>query len=655
MAAAVNARRWTIGGACLLIAAAALRFYGISEHGLLYDEALAAVNSKGAFAEVIYNTREKNSSPILYPIALWAVQKVASTEFSVRLMPAVASALTVAALLFLMPRVGVPRRAAFLAALLAALSVATIEHAQNGREYSVDALIAVLMIAGLLQYLRDGGKALLCGALFVGPLLQYGLVLFGVAVIGAAAFAPAAATQTLVGGGRQTYAAAVWGWLKPRIGLLLPIGAFGAACAASWALTLRYQWTPGGWSSYDDYLTAYYYQSGFDAAAIVEFAIGRTWDLLSYHMPSVIAAAALLAFGALALAWALRRRRLDAVALLALSAIGVSLCAALMVAYPLGGIRQCLYLGPIVFLAAGGAFHSLAGDAATAMRRAWAGPALALAAAGMIALVGAAAVRQYDLRQYDLYYSANNIKQVLTAIDEREREGDAVYVYRWAVPSVEFYKGEKPDNYIYEQVPCPAALTGRWTACLPEALAEMFRDLGEARRIWLIYNTHANVRQEIAAYSQEISVEEIAVEKIAPVGWNALYLITGFEEAVADIRKEWRDMYDAVASEAPSAAADYDLYLRDDALYYAKRPCAAADTEAKFFLHIYPADTGDSPAHGGALDNLDFDFLHYGYLKDDRCIIRRALPEYPIERIHTGQFVYPDGGVIWDAELRFER
>ena len=186
MAAAVKARRYAIAGVCLLIVAAALRFYGISEHGLLYDEALAAVNSKGAFAEVIYNTREKNSSPILYPIALWAVQKVASTEFSARVMPAAASALTVAALLFVMPRLGVPRRAAFLAALLATLSVAAIEHAQNSREYSVDALIAALMIAGLLQYLRGGGKALLCAALFVGPLLQYGLALFGVAALGVA-------------------------------------------------------------------------------------------------------------------------------------------------------------------------------------------------------------------------------------------------------------------------------------------------------------------------------------------------------------------------------------------------------------------------------------------------------------------------------------
>ena len=186
MASAVNARRYVIGCVCLLIIAAALRFYNLTEYGHLSDESVAALNSRGGFSEVVDNTRAKNSSPILYPLALWAVQQAQSTDFSIRLVPAAASGLTVGALLLLMPRAGVPRRAAFLAALLAALSAAAIEHAQDAREYSVDALCAALMIAGLLQYLRDGRRGLLCGALAVGPLLQYGLALFGVAVIGVA-------------------------------------------------------------------------------------------------------------------------------------------------------------------------------------------------------------------------------------------------------------------------------------------------------------------------------------------------------------------------------------------------------------------------------------------------------------------------------------
>ena len=678
IASAVNARRYVIACVCLLIVAAALRFYGLSEFGLGYDEALAALNSKGAFGELLYNTRNKNSSPILYPVALWAVQQIESSNFSVRVMSAIASALTVGALLFVMPRVGVPRRAAFLAALMAALSIAAIEHARGVREYSVDALIAALMIAGALQYLRDGRRALLCAALFVGPLLQYGLVLFGVAVIGAAALASVASAQTGVWRGarisfdkiaqnsfhngvwdaRRISAAAVWEWLEGRIGLLLPVACFGAGCALSWWLTARNHLMAGSWNAHG-YLAGYYYEDGFDVVAMAGFAIGRTWDLLGYHMPTVIAAGALLAFGAIALGWALRRRRLDAIALLCAWALGVAVCAALMGAYPLGSVHQNLYLGPIIFLTAGVAFNALADGAAAVARRAWVGTALAGLAAGVIAIVGANAIWQGGI-----YGGGNNILQVLDALDEREQDGDAVYVYGWAVESVQFYKGENPPaNYFYQSTACPGGL------CV---LDEMFIELGEARRIWLIHNVTVSVPEEIAAYSQEIGVEQIAH------GWHTLHLITDFEEAAADLRKEWLamkeaeaaaeaasvdtadidekewlDMYDAVASEAPSAVSDYNLHLRDDALYYLRRPCAAADTETRFFLHIYPEDAADLPADNGSdvLENLDFRFPHYGFRADDRCIIRRALPEYPIERIHTGQFINSAWGVVWEAYL----
>ena len=170
----------------LLVVAAALRFYGLPEHYLWFDEAVAANNSGGALAEVIPKTRSDNSAPVLYPLVLWAVQQVESSRASVRIVPFAASVLTIAVMLFLLPRAGVSRWAALLAALLATVSGAAITHAQGVREYSIDALATVLLIAGLLWYLRDGRKALLCAALFVAPLLQYGLVLFGIAVLGAA-------------------------------------------------------------------------------------------------------------------------------------------------------------------------------------------------------------------------------------------------------------------------------------------------------------------------------------------------------------------------------------------------------------------------------------------------------------------------------------
>ena len=149
---------------CLLLVAAVLRFHRLPAHSLEHDEAVVTNHTSGTLSEVISNTRHDNSSPILYPLILWGVQKIARTPFSVRVMPATASVLTIAALLWLLPRHGISRSGAVLAAVLATFSVEAIQNAQDAREYSLDSLLAVLMIAGLLQYRQDGRKALLCAS-----------------------------------------------------------------------------------------------------------------------------------------------------------------------------------------------------------------------------------------------------------------------------------------------------------------------------------------------------------------------------------------------------------------------------------------------------------------------------------------------------------
>ena len=639
-----SGRGYIIAGVCLLIIAAGLRFYNLSVHELRIDEVRVALYSRGDISEVVHNTRHVNSSPLLYPLALWAVQKVGSAEFSVRVMPALGSVLTVAALLFLMPRVGVARTAAFLAALLATLSVAAIEHAQDAREYSLDALMAALLIAGLLRYLRDGGRWLLCAALIAGPLLQYGLALFGAAALMAAALAPAASCRAPIFGARGIDGGAIWGWLKGRAGLLLPLGAFGGACAISWLLTARYQWEDGGHGG-THYLAVYYYKSGFDAAAIVEFAIGRTWDALSYHMPAVIAAGALVAFGGAVLIWAKRRRRrVDALALLALLAVGIALCAGLLEAYPWGGVRQTLYLGPIAFLAAGRAFHSVAAEASALLRRAWVAPALGLAVGGAIAVGGAAAV--YLSKDY-LYKSDASMKQVIAALAELEREGDGVYVSRREVGRMKFHKNEKyksaePDNYFYGNISCWGHVSAD---CLHGKLDEMFRVFDKPRRIWLVHDKRISLPKEMAAYSQEVEVEEISIE-----GWSALHVITGFEDVAADVRRKW--FVDA-PSDIIIAESTYDVHLHEGALYYVKRACAAADTDGRFFLNIYPEDAADLSTHQGrrrGYDIVNFDFHDYGARDADMCVMRRDLPGYRIKRMYTGQIVASDG-LVWEVEL----
>ena len=106
----------------------------------------------------------------------------------------------------------------------------------------------------------------------------------------------------------------------------------------------------------------------------------------------------------------------------------------------------------------------------------------------------------------------------------------------------------------------------------------------------------------------------------------------------------------------PVARADFDVYLAGDVLAYLKEPCATGDTDARFFLHIIPADPADLPEawreHG--FENLDFLFADHGAYVGDKCVVTRELPDSAIERIRTGQFVSGEGRV-WGVEFAVGR
>ena len=102
----------------------------------------------------------------------------------------------------------------------------------------------------------------------------------------------------------------------------------------------------------------------------------------------------------------------------------------------------------------------------------------------------------------------------------------------------------------------------------------------------------------------------------------------------------------------PAAQSQYDLYLRANTLTYLKDPCSPADADARFFLHIIPADDAHLPPdrrpHGFA--NLDFAFPRYGVNLDGKCLIIADLPPYDIARIRTGQFVSGENA-LWRVEI----
>ena len=98
----------------------------------------------------------------------------------------------------------------------------------------------------------------------------------------------------------------------------------------------------------------------------------------------------------------------------------------------------------------------------------------------------------------------------------------------------------------------------------------------------------------------------------------------------------------------------FDVYLDDGRLIYFRKNCRAEHTAATFFLHVVPADRGDLPAPRKryGFNNLDFRFATYGLLSDGHCIATRALPDYDITAIRTGQWI-PGEGRLWEGRFDF--
>ena len=499
---------------CLVAVAGWLRFRGLSDVLLWYDEAVAANNSRGSLGEVLINTRTRNSSPIVYPLILYAVQLVESSAFSVRLVPAAASTMTVAALVFLLPRVGVARPAAFLAGVMLMVSDEATLHAQDAREYSVDALLAVLMIAGLLKYSRDGKRVLLCAALFTAPLLQYGLVLFGIGVLGTAVVLTPPRSLCmegeLRGGASDNRQRVVWSWLGKRVGLLWPGAFFLTACAISWWLTMRFQGKVRGYS----YLSESFFQGKYSVSSIVDFIVDQTSRLLDYHLPNVHLPKAFVALAVFALIVGVlafpssRKVCSKPVIVLFLFAVAIANFAAVLGWYPLGSIRQCIYLGPVIFLAAASAFHAAAYSPAQSFRR-WLAPALLVAAAVAVTYFGGREFLNSNFRP-----PQDDLISALDVLDERGWPGDVVYLGHLVAPTVSFHRGEGDGNFIYEE----CKFYSRGEECLVEALRNT---KPETKRLWLL-----QARTSAIDYEQlEPTHPSASIELAFDMGTTRLWLI----------------------------------------------------------------------------------------------------------------------------------
>ena len=121
----------------------------------------------------------------------------------------------------------------------------------------------------------------------------------------------------------------------------------------------------------------------------------------------------------------------------------------------------------------------------------------------------------------------------------------------------------------------------------------------------------------------------------------------------AAIEEAYEEAYQSIVAGKPVVRASFDVYLIENELAYVKEPCAPADTEPRFFLHLIPAAANDLPAARKqyGFDNLDFHFDRDNSRRfGGKCLVTKPLPDYQITSIRTGQYI-PGEGPLWQVEF----
>jgi 4-amino-4-deoxy-L-arabinose transferase-like glycosyltransferase len=402
----MNQRWFNILAVIIVLLGAGLRLPGLGTRSLWFDEALAADNSRGTLAETVAQTRVNNSSPILYPLILYAVQKVGDGAVAVRAVSFTSSTL----LIVLVAMVGkqlIGPISSLMAAVLVAFSPSQIHYAQEVREYAFSSLFAGMMTFAYLDYLQqptDGRRRIrLFLLLGLCPLIQYGLVLFGCGVLLALVWS------------------AVVDHTVPWRDVLVAGAGLGIVGLFSLLFTLRYQLGADVW-----YLDGALFRAG--KTNLVRFLYHNTSSLLMFLTTGSMAFDVVILGLAFILAAPVQPCA-KAVRKLLICAWGVALLAALAHQYPFGGVRQCLYLAPLVGVAIAVGLQELL--APTTGERTLLRISLVILVLFASGIYGIAKEKPYD--------EVENSQPVLRRLKELAAPEDDVYIYYGARPAFEFY------------------------------------------------------------------------------------------------------------------------------------------------------------------------------------------------------------------------
>ena len=98
------------------------------------------------------------------------------------------------------------------------------------------------------------------------------------------------------------------------------------------------------------------------------------------------------------------------------------------------------------------------------------------------------------------------------------------------------------------------------------------------------------------------------------------------------------------AAGGPIISSGMDVHVHGRRIFYISDDCEGTDGRTPFLLHVTPMREADLPPERTSTGYDNLDFYQAGVTLGERCVVRWRLPDYPIRRIRTGQYVQVHDG-----------
>jgi len=430
--------------AILLCLGVILRWWNLGERPLWLDEARLYWIVQGDFASIIVNNYLNNSAPPLFAFLLALVTRINESESALRIISFFASVAVIPAI-YVLARRFVTYPAALFCAFLVTIAPTQIQYAQQVREYALTFLLAVLTLLLFDRYLETNTwrhLLLLMLIYWIDVWTQYGLSL-------------------LIGGLALVLLTEI---TYRRNAVLIPSGLLYASTLvmqiAVFFVSLRYQIRPGGFGA-SDYLAEGYWVDG-SLVSLVKLAIVNSQDLLHFALfvPSLT-----LLLSSTGILTALRQPRGRRAFLFFVVPLLLTWVFAVFRLYPYGGMRQDIFLTPMIYL-----FASWGFDYVVSFDR-----------QRILAILLLVLCIIHPFVQTIRYHTTpplEDIRPIVERLRSDYHTGDTIYVYYGAEPAFRYYYRDHSEKWII----------GIESRGDPKAYFCQLDSIVGAKNLWLVFS-----------------------------------------------------------------------------------------------------------------------------------------------------------------------